>query len=425
MPGSVSSVFRGIRTLTAGTAASQLVLILSTLVVARLYPPASVGSYASLVSLATILTPLATLKLEAAIPTSKDSAEAYQIARWALTSCAILVALIMAVTGLGVVLGASELGALGSWGGVAIGALVVCYSLYAVLTQLALLKRRFGQLAARGVMQNGSIGVSQMLASFLTKGSAGLVIGEVLGRGVGLLALWPTWGLVRREAAARPRHSASTSILSRHGAVAMKYLPASLVDAATVSLPVLLATFWFGQMEAGYLAMTQRLFAVPVLVVATGIGQVLMAELANSLRDGRQLDVKALSHPIAVVSGLALLGGAAVVLVGPWIFTTFFGANWTEAGVLARWLAPSLATGLLWGATGGLLVALRKWNALLGFAIARLALTTSAGFVAHAWGLGFLPVFALMYLLGSAIQLAAIAYTVNVGVAATKRPDVS
>jgi hypothetical protein len=74
------STLRSVLTLAGGTALSQGLIVLASPLLTRLYSPASFGAFTVFVSLLSVLSCVATLRYELAIPLPKDDDEA-------LTTC--------------------------------------------------------------------------------------------------------------------------------------------------------------------------------------------------------------------------------------------------------------------------------------------------------------------------------------------------
>mgnify|MGYP003329557829 FL=1 len=78
-----SEFFRHVATLTAGTFLAQLITVMITPVLSRLYTPADYAVFAIFTSIVSQVAVGASLRLEMALPTIKDDGEALQLLRLA------------------------------------------------------------------------------------------------------------------------------------------------------------------------------------------------------------------------------------------------------------------------------------------------------------------------------------------------------
>jgi O-antigen/teichoic acid export membrane protein len=117
---------------------------------------------------------------------------------------------------------------------------------------------------------------------------------------------------------------------------------ASILNAASQGLPVLLLGYFHGLTVAGAYALGVRVVQAPMNLVLTALRQVLfqrVGELHNVGGPLWPLFRRCTAGLFALAAPCALLG----FLWFPWFFTVVFGRQWLEAGVYARWLVLWLA----------------------------------------------------------------------------------
>jgi O-antigen/teichoic acid export membrane protein len=163
-------------------------------------------------------------------------------------------------------------------------------------------------------------------------------MGQLIGLAAGLLAanllLRPPrpQAMLRLDAAAR-------AYLLRHQKFWRFSLPSNLLNALVGQLPLFLIGMRHGALAAGLYALTNRVLAAPVSLLAASVLEVFKRESVHEFetlgncRRAYRYTFKALS--------LMGLGPAVVLLVySPELFAFAFGANWRAAGELAQILAP-------------------------------------------------------------------------------------
>src|SRR5699024_5055342 len=178
---------QGVISLFSGTVFAQLINLAFLPVLSRLYSPDAFGALSFVTSVSTLVTTVATLRLETAmmLPKRRETVQAL------LGVCFVSAAVTSLVTG-GVVSiivrnheSLSEIPFL--W---AAGILTVYLSsLFALLGRLTLRKGAYSEIAKRSIVQSSVMGVSQVGLFALPLGAWGLIFGSLLGRSAGLLPM--------------------------------------------------------------------------------------------------------------------------------------------------------------------------------------------------------------------------------------------
>ena len=190
-----SDFSRNVGLLAGSTALAQAIALLTSPILTRIYTPEDFGVLAVFTSFLTMLTVVATLRYDMAIPLPEHDDEAVCV----LHLCFIIVICSVAMVGLGA-WGTGYLAT--SWATVVSSALYVWLLLIAVFgagvyqtfRYWAVRKGAFGAIARSTISQGLGRGVAQVGLGFLGIRPLGLLVGQVLGQilGGGSLALI-TW----------------------------------------------------------------------------------------------------------------------------------------------------------------------------------------------------------------------------------------
>ncbi|MFZ4579413.1 MAG: lipopolysaccharide biosynthesis protein [Myxococcota bacterium] len=116
---------------------------------------------------------------------------------------------------------------------------------------------------------------------------------------------------------------------------------ASLLDILGREAPGLVLAGYFGPAVAGYYALSRRLLYIPGTFVAGAISEVLFERAAASRSEGGDLGPLVLSVCKRLVA-VGLMPIVAIALIGPLVFEVVFGAKWAEAGSYTMLLAPQV-----------------------------------------------------------------------------------
>jgi O-antigen/teichoic acid export membrane protein len=212
--------------------------------------------------------------------------------------------------------------------------------IFAALRYWFIRKEQFQIVSRTYVGQHGARALSQVLFGLLGSTSAGLLAGEILGRVVGMTALYrKAWPSIR-EQIARLSMRKIVATLKHHRKLAVYSMPSSLIDTLAANITVPLLVQLYGTHMGGEFALVQRVLAVPLALISSSVAEAFHSRLAVCVRQ----DNGELKPLFWRTSAALLLIGAAptavLLLFGPTLFALVFGQGWHLAGVLAAIYAP-------------------------------------------------------------------------------------
>ncbi|WP_374035582.1 lipopolysaccharide biosynthesis protein [Bdellovibrio bacteriovorus] len=334
-----SDFVRSVGVLAGGTAASQLIGVLALPFITRLYTPGDFSVLAVYVSVVTILSVPACLRLDFAIPLPEDDSDAFSL----LAASLIMSMLSALAVGVGVYLLTDLLGSYITNKGilkylwlVPIG--VWTMSSYSALQYWMGRKKAFRSIAqGRAVQMSSSVGVQFLLAGTFLK-EMGLLLGYLANSLVGCVYLGSCLaGEIRRHARFVSISSAMV-VISKFKAFPKYSTWESLANSAAIELPmVIIATVTVGP-EAGYLMLASRVMAMPMGLIGSSVAQVFLSNAPTEMRQNRLSEFTR-----RTLVGLGKAGVGPLIFVGivaPGIFGHVFGASWEKAGVLIAWMTP-------------------------------------------------------------------------------------
>lgn len=334
--------YRHVLILTSGTAFSQLLLVLTSPLLTRLYTPEDFGLLSVYISIVEIFVLLSSLHYEYALPLAKDEIGAANL----LVLC------------FGILLSVCLFAALGFWfthsflfSFLKVPGLEKYFRLFPVsLLGMGSLKiahyramrtKNFVPIAKAKMRQSmGMIGI-QVVTGLLGRGTSGLVWGDALGRlgGGGKLAcdvVKGNWHVLKKN----------VSLLGiRQVAVRYKKFPliltgSSLIKEFAVHLPVVLLTLAYGPQVVGLFMLVQRITGLPLTLIGESINDVFMAEASSLMKDNPRKISKLYWDTLKHLFFLAVPFFLIVTFIAPWAFMFVFGEQWTAAGAYLRILTP-------------------------------------------------------------------------------------
>lgn len=331
--------FRKVSVLTGGTVGARAILALSLPLLTRLYSPADFEMLALYMACLSLVTVIASLRLNMAIPLPAGDAEAANLLAMALLAAAAF-GLVLAVP----VLVAPEamVGLLGQprfrpflWmipTGITLGAT------YQALQFWTSRRRRFGLVArTRLVRAVGGAG-TQVGLGIGGMAPFGLLMGHMIYSGLGIAGLARDLLQNDRSALAAVSPAAMVRALSVHRRFAIYSVPEALANSAGVQVPVILIAAAAAGPEAGYLALAMQVMAVPMALIGKSVAQVFIAEAPERLRLGTLLAFTRRTSVTLFKLGMGVL--VPVGLLAPLVFPLMFGAEWRRAGEIVLWMTP-------------------------------------------------------------------------------------
>lgn len=324
---------RSVTVLAGGAVLGQAITVLVSPILTRLYSPEDFGVFGVYASILGIVTVIASLRYEYALPLPEDDETAANIVALCfllLLGMAGLIALLVYRLGDRIVAWANVPGLRRYLWLVPLGMLGA--GTYQILNYWAVRKRDFSRIARTRVSRGVGRAAIQVGVGFAHPGPLGLLLGQLAGETAGSASL----GL-----AAWNKDHASFRALSwqgiRKAASRYKRFPlfsswADLLDALGLQVPQLLFAGFYGAEVAGWFALGQRVIAAPLNIVVDSVAQVYFGEAARLPRD----DPRAMRQLFLKLTGrLGLVGGLPVAFIcalAPWFFTIVFGPAWQTAG---------------------------------------------------------------------------------------------
>lgn len=330
---------RSVSILAGGTAAGQIIVVVASPILTRLYSPEDFGVLAVFAGLLAILGVVASLRYQLAIPLPESDEDAANVTVLSLLVVAFMAALATLIIWL--------------WGDsfatllnvptlsphlwlLPVGLLLT--GTYQVFNYWAIRTKAFPEIARTKLTQALSM-VGVQLGAY-TLGPLSLILGQVFGQAAGTTSLGvltvrqklPTFRRVRvssiRTAAIRYRHF---PIYSTWG---------GFFNSSSTQLPTILFASLFSPAAAGIYMLSHRVLAMPMQLLGRAIGDIFLSTAPTAYRNGDLKSLVAKTH--SVLANIAMPPLLVLVIAGPDLFSIVFGEEWRMAGEFARWMAPWL-----------------------------------------------------------------------------------
>jgi len=332
------SLVRGVSVIASGTVMGQIIQVLATPILTRIYSPNEFGELGVFVGLLVPITVIACLRFEMAIPLPKRDGAAFQIVGLALLSLIIMTAL-TTIMGLGFgkyLLGKVSNGVLsGIYWLLPIG--VFLGGLYQLSSLWAIRKKAFSVIATTRVQQGvGAVAIQAGLGA-LSFGTVGLAAGQVAGQALGLQRL--TGNLIKdyRKNLGKIGWRGVKWALKRYSRFLKYDTFAALLNNSGAQVPAILLAVYFSPAMAGAYILSVRIFSAPITLIGKALIQAMLPDVVNARHSGQ---LPSMVQKIRMVLSAVSLGPfMTVALLMPLLFGHLFGNKWEGAGFVAAWTA--------------------------------------------------------------------------------------
>lgn len=330
-------------TLTIGTSIAQSFPLIFYPILGRIYTPAEFGLLATLTSITSILTVLATGKYENSIlitNTKKNAANVIGLVLGLSFSFLTIAFLILHTFSnkFGIWFNDSNLE---KWLFICpISALAIiifnCYNEWCVRNKY------FVILSWNKIINSSANSLSKLFFGFVKISSNGLIIGDLIGRIIS--AGGCIYRVLRKDKIVFFQISFKRmQVLAKKFIEFPKYsLPGQLIDTFNSELPTLMIISYFMSTEVGYYAMAGNFLSLPASVVSAAVKDV-FRQRANEewVKKGncRSIYNKAVKTMFFIIAPICII----LTIILPDLFSLVLGHNWRIAGIYARILMPNVA----------------------------------------------------------------------------------
>ncbi len=375
---------KNVAILMGGTALGQVITIVASPVLTRLYTPTEFGLLASYVSVVGVLTVVASLRYNLAIPLPKDDQDAAQL--FGLSS------LLTLVFGFVVAIGVWTTG---SWieetvkvPGLSSALWLVPFSVMGagfneVAKAWAIRRGQFSAMAKTSVVQGLGQVLTQLALGLTTpSGAIGLAVGDAIGRTTGSSTLLSKTWIYDQSYFRQISWKAMKKIGHRYRKFPLVSSWSALINNAGLSVPPLVLAALYGPQAAGIFALSQRIVGSPMQLLGRPISQVYLGEISAQARSQGPALRAFFSRSARTLVLVGAIPISLAGLVGPRVFTLLFGSEWSEVGTYIRVLGLMYLVQFVAGPLSQTLNVMERQDLQLAWDVGRLVLSVSSIFFA-------------------------------------------
>lgn len=369
---------RNVSILTAGTAVTQVLVVLASPLVMQLYTPSDMGMFAVFGSIVGVCGGLACLRYDVAIPQPRSSEVAVNVLALSLAilpATGLVATFVVALAGRSIadLLRVPDIAPylwLMPLGMVVIGA-------YEAFNSWFVREGGFTTMARTKFIQSSSQLGIQLGSGVLAASPWGLCAGLVVGRSVGVGAFFRRfigahWLLLRYI-----KVRTVVDVAWRYWRFPLISSWSATINNAGTSVPALMLAAFYGSQVAGWYAVAEMIIGLPLGMVSSAVGQVYWGEAARIVHvDSASLPRRFKALSLRLVVTLLPMGLVGAVL-SLWVVPVLFGVSWRNTGIYAAILAVRTCAGGISAATSNLLLfGYNTWQC--GWEILRLVMVVAS-----------------------------------------------
>ena len=320
-----------------GTTLAQLVNILATPVISRIYSPEDFGVAAVFMSVVSILSVISALRYELAIPLPKTEryADAAVLISFLIQIIFVLILTIIVYLASDNFMYKARLEVLIPYK-IFISVGVLGTGIYGMLTQWAIRRQCFNVIAKTKITQITAGIITKIVLGVLRISPLGLILGDIVSKmgGLGSLLI----GILTERSLPKWNFQDIKRVAIRYKNFPLFDIWTAIFNVAGYQLIPYLSLIYYDSRTTGYFAMANNLLMLPGALIGTAIGQVFLQRAAIAYYEGSLKEVTIKTYHNLLITGI--YPGLFLSLTAPYLFSVVLGSEWKEAGIFAMIMGP-------------------------------------------------------------------------------------
>lgn len=323
--------------LLSATSIAQLIMIISSPVITRIFSPEDMGFYQLFISIVAILTTIASFQYERGIILPKSEVIAINLLILCL-SLAFFMSVISYVIAFILIDTSNEYYFLYT---LMVPLTVFFMSAFNILNFWCTRQSMYNVIAISRILKSFSTVVIQISFGIIFISSATyLITGYLFGHIFAVIILLLTF-LPYRKIWTHVNFVRIKRVFLLYKNFLKYSTPASLFNNFSQQIPIFMLSFFFGANSVGFYSLGQRVLTLPISIFGQAVSQVLYqkcSSLNNSRKPISSIVENAYRYLLAIIFGPIVV----IIILGEKLFIYIFGSNWGEAGIYSQILAPWL-----------------------------------------------------------------------------------
>lgn len=356
-----NSIWVGILHLGLGTVLAQMINIVVQPILTRVFPAETLGIYTYLISLATMIIPVASLKLDMLIVSEPNEKEAQYIT----DACIIINILISLIYAIVIIFGyqVSDNNIFNKYGIIiyVVPVLVFTNGLRFLFISYLNRYKEYKTISIIAIIREAIRAVIQVGAGFLSLGVFSLSMGYAVSPLFGLNIQMRNY---LKELKERPRinlRKFKEIVLVKGKRQILFLVPAQFINSFSASLVTISITALFSAKILGYYSAGERILDIPIVFITSNVSKVCYQRISENVANKKPV-LRTLMSVIIVLSAVSIMGFGTLYVIAPRLSEIVFGQGYRVAGEYIRCLCVMYAVRLVATSFAGVYTVFKKQN---------------------------------------------------------------
>lgn len=327
----------------------------------RVFPAETLGIYTYLISLATMIIPVASLKLDMLIVSEPNEKEAQYIT----DACIIINILISLIYAIVIIFGyqVSDNNIFNKYGIIiyVVPVLVFTNGLRFLFISYLNRYKEYKTISIIAIIREAIRAVIQVGAGFLSLGVFSLSMGYAVSPLFGLNIQMRNY---LKELKERPRINLKKFkeiVLVKGKRQILFLVPAQFINSFSASLVTISITALFSAKILGYYSAGVRILDIPIVFITSNVSKVCYQRISENVANKKTV-LRTLMSVIIVLSAVSIMGFGTLYVIAPRLSEIVFGQGYRVAGEYIRCLCVMYAVRLVATSFAGVYTVFKKQN---------------------------------------------------------------
>lgn len=337
-----SNFIRNVFILASGTALAQLVNMIFSPLLTRLYGPEAYGVMGTFTAIIQIIGPIAALSYPIAIVLPKHDDEAKAIVKLSLfvtlINSLIISFLLLLLDDF--IINLFNIGSISQFLYL-IPVAVLSIGIYQIIQQWLVRKNKFQISAKANLLETLFVNIGKLTTGLFYPYASVLVFFTAFRQGIRAGLMYFFSGKVKLTEIFSLTDNDINLILTqakKHRDFPLYRTPEETLSAISSNTPILLLTSFFGPAAAGFYSIARSVLGIPSTLIAKSVGDVFYPRVSRAAQNKQKITPLILKATFYLAL-VGLVPYGIIMLLGPWLFSLVFGQDWAIAGQYARWVS--------------------------------------------------------------------------------------
>jgi teichuronic acid exporter len=329
--------FKNVSTMLVGSFISQLLPVLASPILTRIYNPQNFGAFAFFLSSCTVITILATGYYEIAILKLKKHKEVINLC-FVITLISFSISLLIFLTLIFLTqLKIELLNSMAMTDFILIPLGIFLNSLFQITTYYLTWKSKFVFLNQIKIFQSITIVIASIGLGYSPFKNSGLIVSYILGFLVSAIPIIYNIYSFRKFIA----FGFANRLIKEYRTYPMYALPSAFINNLASQLPIFFIKKYFEKASVGEYSLTNRILIAPVSLISVSLGQVYFKKISDKSNKKESLK-KSFYDTFSLLSAVSILIFTPLFFWGEVIVVFVFGKEWIMAGKLSEILSVAV-----------------------------------------------------------------------------------